>query len=348
MQNILYVTSNFNSGGGIEKVIAVNSLEFVRRGYTVSVVSLFDSGIFYKNNKLTKLYSLNNVKNMFYKMYMLRKLCKEFDCVICMSMTKLNLLLGPTLIGLPAKVIASEHVSASYSNHMLRILKSIIYRSFDVIVSLTDHDAIFYNKFHRNVCVIRNPVTPLLTLPDYSVKENIVLSVGHLNKRKAIDQLINIWSQCDQSLVQKWRLLIVGSGPEYSALKKMVIQKNVDKSVFFVGSTTDVGCYYRKAKIFALTSSYEGFPMVLIESMQYGLSLLSYDIETGPKEIINNNTNGFLVPNRMQEYYVKKLELLLSQDSLTKGICGNNIKFARQYHVDNIVESWCALIERAH
>lgn len=173
-----------------------------------------------------------------------------------------------------------------------------------------------YNGWNENVRVIGNPIRKIPI--DHSVeKENIVLTVGRLIKTKHIDQLIGIFHKIDQP---GWKLVIVGGDAKKLTLSKklqnLIEELGAGDKIFLEGQQNDVERYYNKSKIFAFTSSSEGYPNVIGEALSAGLPVVSYDCIAGPSDMIENGKNGFLIPLFDKEKFGEKLQNLMKDEEL--------------------------------
>ncbi len=160
--------------------------------------------------------------------------------------------------------------------------------------------------------VIGNPIKQIPAEKVQQAKrENNVLMVSRLIEGKHHDRLIKIFASVN---MPGWKLVLVGQPfpGQYMMdnLQELAKKLGVNDRVVFTGAQQNVDDYYLKAKIFAFTSSSEGFPNVVGEAMAAGLPVISYDCFTGPAEMINNGTNGFLISlfdDTMFEICLKKL-----------------------------------------
>ncbi len=176
----------------------------------------------------------------------------------------------------------------------------------------------FFSKIikHKNIFILANPVT-LFNNEVQTQKENIILSVGRLIPSKNFDILITIFSKLN---APNWKLVIVGDNTNdpqaIKSLKSLVIRLGLNDRVELVGHQNDVATYYSKSKLFAFTSTSEGFPNVLIEAMGFGLPVISYDCTSGPSDIINHGVNGYLVENFQNDTYIHLLQNLIQNEEL--------------------------------
>ena len=145
------------------------------------------------------------------------------------------------------------------------------------------------------ICVVPNPVvTPQLAAE--SRRQNIILSVGRMISTRNYDHLISIFASLNSD---GWKLIIVGDDSQgqkhRSDLDNLVDRLGVSDRVEFAGKRTDVQSFYDQAKIFAFTSSSEGFPNAVAEALSSGLPVVSYDCVAGPSDLIVSGENGYLV-----------------------------------------------------
>jgi glycosyltransferase involved in cell wall biosynthesis len=204
-----------------------------------------------------------------------------------------------------ARLIATEHTSFERS-FITQFLKKFIYPKFDQLVVLTQEDARKYRKFCANVTVIPN----FVPIPQKrSISKKRILFVGNIEPVKGVEFLEQIIKNFP---LKEWEFCIVGNGSKLQWLQDHLRGYNVR----FAGALSDVVPYYLKSAIFILTSKKEGFPMVLLEAKSFGLPIVSFDIPTGPKEIVRNGVDGFLVPLGDIQGFVRRLEILAQDDTL--------------------------------
>lgn len=122
-------------------------------------------------------------------------------------------------------------------------------------------------------------------------REDFILFAGRLEEQKGIKLLLTSFSQM---MNQHTKLYIIGDGSQRQELIEMAKQLNLKERVEFYPYTEHIIDYYRKARCVALTSYYEGFPNVLIESLACGTPIVSFNTPSGPDVIISKE-NGILV-----------------------------------------------------
>jgi GalNAc-alpha-(1->4)-GalNAc-alpha-(1->3)-diNAcBac-PP-undecaprenol alpha-1,4-N-acetyl-D-galactosaminyltransferase len=116
--------------------------------------------------------------------------------------------------------------------------------------------------------------------------------------------------------MDNWKLVFLGDGPLLAKAKQYVTDLGICDKVLFMGKKKEVELYYRKAKVFAFTSSSEGFPNALGEAMSAGLASISFDCVAGPSELIDDGINGFLIRGMNYELYRQRLKTLMENQEI--------------------------------
>ncbi|SHE34531.1 Glycosyltransferase involved in cell wall bisynthesis [Fodinibius roseus] len=200
------------------------------------------------------------------------------------------------------------------------------------------------NGWNDNIRVIGNPVRQIST-NGQEQREKIVLTVGRLIKTKHFDQLIRMFVKIGNP---DWKLVIVGGDAKKQSLSKeldnLIHEMGAGKNVFLEGEQMDVDKYYKKSKIFAFTSSSEGFPNVIGEALSAGLPIVAYDCMAGPSDMIDNNKNGFLVPLFNEEDFKNRLEDLMHNQEKRERFRQNAQKSIQEYCPDKIANKFYSFI----
>ena len=162
-------------------------------------------------------------------------------------------------------------------------------------------------------------------------KQHYLLCVGRLEPQKGFKFAIKAFSEL-KSEFPNLRLKIVGKGKLEKELKQNAINYGVEDRVDFEGFIEDMIPYYLHAKATILTSLYEGYPNVLIESITLKTPVVAFDCPSGPKEIIENGINGYLVNNGDINDLKLKLKSILTNEIKIKDK-DNTIKHNEVDHV---------------
>ena len=165
---------------------------------------------------------------------------------------------------------------------------------FDKFVVLTDEDRAYWGNL-SNIEVIKNSIADRADMPS-SLDTKTVVAVGRLSYQKSIDRLIDSWKMvCEMMPSCGWKLRIVGDGEMRESLDRQVNALGISDSVEFAGVLSDMDEVYANASILALSSRYEGLPMVLLEAQAHGVPAVSFACKCGPRDVIENGVNGLLV-----------------------------------------------------
>jgi GalNAc-alpha-(1->4)-GalNAc-alpha-(1->3)-diNAcBac-PP-undecaprenol alpha-1,4-N-acetyl-D-galactosaminyltransferase len=219
-------------------------------------------------------------------------------------------------------------------------LRKRMYPKAKGIIAQTIKAKEIYHTFNSNITVIGNPVRTIKNENNIK-KENIVLMVGRLIKSKHQDKLIEIFLNISKP---GWKLVIVGydhlKQNNHEKLKKIISDNHAEHSVILEGKQENVDKYYLKSKIFAFTSSSEGFPNVIGEAMAAGLPVVAFDCVAGPSEMIKDNWNGFLIPLFNYKMFQEKLEFLMDHEEPRNLFGTRATSDIRQFSISKIGEKF--------
>jgi glycosyltransferase involved in cell wall biosynthesis len=252
-----------------------------------------------------------------------------------------------SLFGTPWNVYVSDRSQPDKSlGRMHNLLRKWLYkRATGVILQTEKAREIYKRSFNRlTIHVIGNPIRHIAEYSD-AKKMNQVLMVGRLIKTKNQDRLIRMFADIGN---KDWKLVLVGydhlKQANLEPLKKLAADCGIEDRVDFAGKQYDVERYYRTSKIFAFTSSSEGFPNVIGEAMAAGLPVVAYDCMAGPSEMIRDNENGFLVPLYDDEQFKSKLSILMEDEDLRE-VMGRNARLSiERFKLEHIGKKYLDVI----
>lgn len=209
----------------------------------------------------------------------------------------------------------------------------------DALVVLTQRDADSWAAV-RTAHVIANPITIKPRREAAVLTSRTVVTVGRLSEQKALDRFVRAWAGVARRHPD-WQLLIYGEGGEEEALRSLITTLGLTASCRLMGTTNDVAAVYASAAVYAMSSRFEGFPLVLIEAMTCGLPCVAMDCPTGPGEIIDNERNGILVPDGDEPALTAALCRLIESPELRLRLASQARHDAlERYGLDATMQRW--------
>ncbi|MBO5143535.1 MAG: glycosyltransferase family 4 protein [Clostridia bacterium] len=352
--NICFHINNISKCGGTERVttdIASALIEKYKNKYNIFVLSNYreNEPYFKGNNKIKYISLFNNKKRLAFNYFKyvteIKNIINKYNIDVIISVdTILSLVDIPATIKSKCKNISWDHFSFSYKSNslMMKISRYFSSKKADLIITLTDDSVMKYKKFFgrcNNIMRIYNPINIKKMNHKYDPLNKTILSVGRLSYEKGFDYIIEV----GRKLIQKnhdFKWVILGDGPEKDKLISDVHKYNLEKNIFFQGRTSNVGDSYKNTKFFVMPSRTEGFGIVLLEAMSYGLPVISFDCESGPAEIIRNNVNGYLVKDFNIDEMTNKIIKLLSDNDLCVKFSDNSKVDFERFDEDTIIVEW--------
>lgn len=251
------------------------------------------------------------------------------------------------------KKVGWEHISYGEATRNWSWIRSKAYPRLDAVVSVSAEDCGVLSRVNRNVRHIANYIQDIDQAPGPS-REKILLTAGHLLPRKGIDRLL--WALKEPLMENPdWKLVIVGGGEKGHAdwgyldwVSTLIHLLQLDGRVEFHPATSRIDEWYRRAAIYVMGSRREGLPMVLIEAKARGLPIVSFDCPTGPKEIIRNGVDGFVVPNDSVAF-AEAASTLMRDVELRRRMGAAAIEDVKErFAAGRVIPEWIKLIESLH
>ncbi|MDQ0066469.1 glycosyltransferase [Chryseobacterium lathyri] len=369
---ILFVYYQNIKPGGVAKVLCNLTSELIEQNYDIEILFLmaphkdfypvhpkikkhyidsfankysrFATSIYKKYNKLPKIY---NIHAYLYDMgsykvlnEWIQKNHHNYDTIVSCwykisSMFSLDREISK-------KTIAWEHMS--YKSGGLFWNKGLrrYYKNLRTVVSTNIPGERHYKKINENSLTIYNLMDNEVENQSYiqpDQKKNIISVVARLDPEKNISAFIDIISKTN--LPEDWKVVIIGSGRDEKCIRQEVINKNLTSKIELLGnkSMEDVYQLLIYSKINCLTSTAEALPTILIQAMFFSNTLVAYDCNYGPSDIINKE-NGFLIPLHAEKKFITELENLVHNDNKLNALMKSSYKETHKWKKEKIVQQW--------
>lgn len=381
--NILFLMKCY-AVGGIEVVTAILASCFARHGHNVVIATFEapEALTVARTDDSVKIYTLGDYKCIKQNIVALRKILIEHQVQVVINQWGLPLVscrvLNKAKKGLNVKTIAVYHnqvdTNARIKNveialdgcanplkrSLLKLKKNAfkfvtsrsmgyVYHHTDIYLVLSPSYIPLFSKFtgikHPDHLMVQtNPVTLDSSDFSYSIdkKEKEIIYMGRIDyNQKRVYRVIDTWSKLEAQFPD-WRLTIVGDGVERENVEQQVADYGL-QHVKFEGFQQPKP-YYERASILLLTSEYEGFPLVLAESMEFGVIPVVYNSYSAVGDIIDDGKNGLVIPYHKDGYRADEaatmLSNLMNDVKMRETMALAAIEKSKEYSVERIYEQW--------
>jgi glycosyltransferase involved in cell wall biosynthesis len=354
---LLYITPMTNGEGGIQKVLSIKTNYLIENyDYQIDILTQDDGNknLFFDFNTKIGFYDMILPKNKLLKFYHYRnriqkqiKISKPDCIIVCDAGLKAFLL--PIILNqkIPllfeihgSKYNESQYFKSSYLNLFFRKIKyfykSFFIKFYDKVIFLSNESLQEWNL--KNGIVIPNSLNKKSEAVSDLKPQKIIVIARH-SYEKGLDKLFLIWKKVSQKYPD-WILEIYGTGiltPDFINQMNLL---EISNSVKLLDPIKNISDKFLEASMCLMTSRQEGLPMVLIEAMNFGLPCIAYDCPIGPRAIISNNENGFLIENDNENDFINAVCKLIENENLRIKMGKNAKKSSGKYQIEPIMEMW--------
>lgn len=369
---IVYCIAGTYRSGGMERVLANKANYLVSKGHDVTIITTDQRGQkpFFTHDPKIKFhdlginYELNNGKSIFHKLAhypakqrkhkkLLNRLLHKIkaDIVVSMFCNEVSFI---TRIKDGSSKILEIHFSKfkrlQYGRKGLWHIADEwrtkqdekLVKLFDKFVVLTKEDKSYWGNL-PNIQVIPNSISKFPESTSDLIHKTVI-AVGRFSHQKNFEALIDIWSEvCKQN--NDWQLKIIGDGEEKRNIQKQIKNYGIEDRVRLLPPTNEIEKEYLTSSILVLTSRYEGLPMILIEAQSFGLPIVAYTCKCGPKDVISDGKDGFLVDENDKQSFTQRLLQLINNDELRKQMGFDARRNSTRFSEEKIMQQWIELFE---
>lgn len=367
---IVYCIAGTYNSGGMERVLANKANWLVKNGHEMSIlttdqkgrspffeldprIEMYDLGVNYEANNGGSF--LNKLLHYPFKQWKhkkaLQKLLPELEADVVVSMFCNDASILPKIKDGSRKVLEihfSRFKRQQYGRKGLwKIADDIRSRNdlnvvskFDRFVVLTEEDKGYWGDL-GNIQVIPNARTFVMDKPA-ELREKKVIAVGRYCCQKALDRLIDAWSIVCRG-IDDWKLYLVGDGEDRETLQKQIDELRLNDKIVLGRAETDMKAVYSNASILALSSRYEGLPMVLLEAQAAGLPIVSFECKCGPKDVLTDGVDGFLVKEGDVTSLATKILELITDEDLRRKMGAEAYENSKRFSEEKVMAQWVEL-----
>ena len=347
MHCLLFIT--VISGGGAERVMCQLANQLCISNTVTLVVSDKTKNEYHidKNVNLVYLNEKRKKKNFFHQVIQLRTIIKKEQPDICLSfLPEPNFKALLASVGTKTKNIISirNDPNEEYKSNLYKILARLLYRTADGIVFQTnDAKAWFSSGIQEKSSIIMNQVDDKFFKTEH-LNDFSYVATGRLTKQKNYPLMIRAFSKM-LKLYPNEILKIYGEGECFEELQGLIHELNAENNIFLMGRSNDIPAVLSEAKVFLLSSDYEGMPNGLLEALAVGVPCLSTNCPCGgPKMVIKDRTNGMLVPVKDEQSFYERLLELQESVELRNQIGRAAKQNAKNFASETVFKSWYAYI----
>lgn len=371
-KKILFIYYQNLKAGGVARVMINLANELCENGYDTSILFLMEgANTFYEINPKIKIHTLNSfghwgvnninplldkyLKKFRYK-YSLKKYVydfgqwdvmnkwlknnhSQFDIIIsCWYKLSAQISVNKTIA---SKTFAWEHSNFEVGGKIWGNLLRPKYKNLKGIICINKASVDYYKSLNPNTFLISNLIgEPFESIEkiDFEAKKNNLMYVGRLDEDKNVSSIIDAISNID---MKNFIFKIIGDGPELENLKKLAKDKNLQSKIIFTGQLpiNQIKNELLDSKIFLFMSKTEAFGMVLLEAMFCGNSLISYNCNHGPSDIVNDK-NGFLIPMNDKMLFQENLQNLIDNDELLNNLNKSSFHNSFEWKKNKVLLKW--------
>ena len=368
---IVYCIAGTYNSGGMERVLANKANFLGAHGHEVTIITTDQRGqrpFFPMDERIVYFdldvnYEENNGKSFFNKLRKypfkiwrhkkrLAKLLNDIHADIVVSMFCNDAFILPFIHDGSKKVLEVHFSRFKCLQYERKGIWKLVdkYRNsreiriasrYNRFVVLTHEDLKYWGNL-SNINVIPNARTFVCDKPA-ELNNKVVLAVGRYDFQKDFERLIDAWAMIGMK-IKGWKLEIIGDGAQRNAMlqqiEKLGLTDNVELKKVPALQMRDL---YANASIYALSSRFEGLPMVLLEAQSAGLPIVSFACKCGPKDLIEDGVNGFLIEEGDTAGLAKGILRLMEDEALRKKMGAASYQNSEKYAEDTVMIQWMDL-----
>jgi glycosyltransferase involved in cell wall biosynthesis len=353
-RHVCFLTGTLNAMAGAERMTATIANALAELGHHVTILSLWDAASQFPLHPQVRHEAVFAQRPSFKRAYFatiagIRRHCiKHRIDVLVQVDTMLELFVLPATLGLGLHHIAWEHChfDEDLGKPARRLARRLAARYCRQVVVLTERDRHRWLEALRprsEVVCLPNPLPFPMPAAPATRAQKTVLAMGRLVPAKGFDVLLRAWQQVAAE-EPEWQLVVHGEGEERAHLTALIRESGLESRASLPGVCHDPLQTYGHASLFCLSSRYEGFGLVLIEAMAFGLPIVSTDCETGPRELLSPGEDALVVAMDDANALAKALLTVIRQPELAARLGTSGRQKASHFALERIALQWDAMV----
>lgn len=236
--------------------------------------------------------------------------------------------------------VAQEHMNLAAYPGTIREEIARYYGRFDAVAVLTETNRREYEQILPDTRIVQIPNAVHKVDQERSTQQNpVVVAAGRLVPQKGFDLLIPAFAQVAAEYPD-WKLRIFGNGPRQARLQAQIDELGMGGNIALMGRTDRLDDELAAASVYALSSRFEGLPMVMIEAMTHALAIVAFDCPTGPRDVLTDGVDGVLVPPRDVDALAAALKSVVRDRRRRLELGAAAAATARGYAPDVVMPMW--------
>lgn len=366
--NILFFIGHIGHGGA-ESVVTTLTNQLAEKGHRVTLVTHLKNQFYsvapevnlidvrnweyntFEGRLFVRLYK--KVANRFKDYSNIRRIIKEEKPDVAISFLSAWLWQLIFLCKGRIPLICAERNAMIYPHGRHNFFKKhILYKMAYAVQVMSRHDKAWLRNRYKRIYPMPNPLRfEPLTKNRYDslfANRKNILACGRVHPQKGFEKLIIAFSKIANKY-PKWDVDIAGlkENEEYfNSLIGIIKKCRLEERIHFLGPCNDIDALMKSHSVFCLSSQHEGFPNVLSEAMANGMACVSFDIVTGPSEIIIDGLDGIIVEDQNVDALAESLSSVMNDKDLRYSLGSNAIKNIKRFERDRIVNKWEQFFQR--
>lgn len=234
-----------------------------------------------------------------------------------------------------------ERKKASFLKRINYSINDFIESKYTKLILLNSDEAKYYRS--KNIEIIPNPIS-INESAEATLVSHKAIAAGRIAPVKGFEKAILAWKTVVDQF-SDWELHIYGQGEKQyiESLQNLINENNLQKNVIIKNAVSNLDTVLLDYSIYVMTSLTECFPMILLESLASGLPIVSFDCPHGPKNIITNNEDGFVVENQDVIALSGKINLLIRDEDLRINMGKKGKQNSYRFSKENVILKWQSL-----